>query len=111
MAEHRVFNENSWTLPKSDAYCASLTKSHYENFTIGSWFLPKGMLKHIYALYSYCRSVDDFGDEELQENIGDSYSYYTHDNSNATQLHQVGNLEISSRLRLLDQWESKLKSC
>ena len=111
MAEHRVFNENGWTLPKSDAYCASLTKSHYENFTVGSWFLPKGMLKHIYALYSYCRSVDDLGDEDLQENIGNLCTYYTHDNSNATQLHRVKNLEISRRLCLLDQWESKLKSC
>ena len=111
MVEHAGFSENGWALSESDAYCASLTKSHYENFTVGSWLLPKEMLKHIYALYSYCRSVDDIGDEDLQESIGDLCSCHTDDNSSTNQLHQVEDLETSRRLCLLDQWESKLKSC
>ena len=111
MVEHGSFSENGWALSESDAYCASLTKSHYENFTVGSWLLPKEMLKHIYALYSYCRSVDDIGDEDLQESIGDLCSCHPDDNSSTDQLHQVEDLEISRRLCLLDQWESKLKSC
>ena len=111
MAEHGDFSENGWALSESDAYCASLTKSHYENFTVGSWLLPKEMLKHIYALYSYCRSVDDIRDEDLQESIGDLCSCHTDDNSSTNQLHQVEDLETSRRLCLLDQWESKLKSC
>ena len=95
MAQYRGLNEKGWTLPESDAYCASLTKSHYENFTVGSWFLQKEMLKHIYALYSYCRSVDDIGDEDQQERIGDSGSYFADDDSNVRQLHQLNDLEIS----------------
>ena len=111
MAQYRGLNEKGRTLPESDAYCASLTKSHYENFTVGSWFLPKEMLKHIYALYSYCRSVDDIGDEDQQESIRGSSSYYADDNSNVSQLHQSEDLETSRKLSRLDQWESKLKSC
>ena len=111
MVQHGDFNENRWALSDSDAYCASLTKSHYENFTVGSWLLPKEMLKHIYALYSYCRSVDDIGDEDLQESIGHLCSGHPDDNSLTNQLHQVEDLETSRRLCLLDQWESKLKSC
>jgi len=111
MAQHTGFNDNGWNLTESDAYCASLTKSHYENFTVGSWFLPKGMLKHIYALYSYCRSVDDIGDEDQEEIIRGSSSYHAGNNSKARQLQQGEVLEISRKLSRLDQWESKLKSC
>ena len=111
MEQHRVLNEKEWNLSESDAYCASLTKSHYENFTVGSWFLPKEMLKHIYALYSYCRSVDDIGDEDQQESIGGSGSHFDDDDSNVRQLHQLERLEASRKLSCLDQWESKLKSC
>ena len=111
MVEHAGFSENGWALSESDAYCASLTKSHYENFTVGSWLLPKEMLKHIYALYSYCRSVDDIGDEDLQESIGDLCSCHPDDNSSTNRLHQVEDSKTCRRLCLLDQWESKLKSC
>jgi squalene synthase HpnC len=45
------------------ARCEKLAKTHYENFTVGSWFLPRHTRKHFYALYAYCRSVDDLGDE------------------------------------------------
>ena len=45
------------------ARCAKLAKTHYENFTVGSWFLPGGERKHFYALYAFCRGVDDLGDE------------------------------------------------
>ena len=69
------------------------------------------MLKHIYALYSYCRSVDDIGDEDQQASIGGSGSYFAADDSNVRQLHQLEDLETSRKLSRLDQWESKLKSC
>ena len=45
------------------AQCAKLAKTHYENFTVGSWFLPGRERKHFYALYAFCRGVDDLGDE------------------------------------------------
>ena len=45
------------------AGCEKLAKSHYENFTVGSWLLPADKRKHIYAVYAFCRFVDDLGDE------------------------------------------------
>ena len=45
------------------ARCERLAKTHYENFTIGSWFLPSENRQHLYAIYAFCRFVDDLGDE------------------------------------------------
>ena len=45
------------------ARCAELAKTHYENFTVASWFLPGNRRRHFYAIYAFCRSVDDLGDE------------------------------------------------
>ena len=45
------------------ARCAGLARTQYENFTVGSWLLPRAVRKHIYAIYAFCRSVDDLGDE------------------------------------------------
>jgi len=45
------------------ARCARLARTRYENFTVGSWLLPPDKRKHIYAIYAFCRSVDDLGDE------------------------------------------------
>ena len=45
------------------ARCERLAKTHYENFTVGSWFLPRDSRKHFYAVYAFCRFVDDLGDE------------------------------------------------
>ena len=45
-------------------YCARLAQSHYENFTIASWLMPREMRRHMYAIYAYARMADDFADEE-----------------------------------------------
>ena len=44
-------------------YCRELTRSHYENFSVVSWFLPKRLLKPFEAVYAFCRWSDDLGDE------------------------------------------------
>ena len=44
-------------------YCASVTRSHYENFTVASWLLPKVLVPHFEAVYAYCRWADDLADE------------------------------------------------
>ncbi|HEX2172876.1 MAG TPA: squalene synthase HpnC [Dehalococcoidia bacterium] len=62
--------------------CAAITRRHTENFTVASWFLPRDKRRHFYAIYAYCRGVDDLGDEAA----GD-------------------------RLALLDEWERRLSSC
>ena len=53
------------TVDLDEAYslCESLARSHYENFTVVSWFLPADIRRHLYAIYAFCRFVDDLGDE------------------------------------------------
>jgi squalene synthase HpnC len=71
-----------YPLAEAYAYCRRLATSHYENFTVVSWLLPRDLRPHMYAVYAYCRGVDDFGDEAE----GD-------------------------RLALLDDWEGELRRC
>lgn len=49
---------------KAYEYCARLAKSHYENFTIASWLMPREMRPPMHAIYAYARMADDFADEE-----------------------------------------------
>ena len=51
------------TVEDAYALCEKVARNHYENFTVGSLFLPRGMKRHLYAVYAYCRLVDDLGDE------------------------------------------------
>jgi len=48
-----------------DAYmqCEQVAKTHYENFTVASFFLPQNKRNHLFAIYAFCRLVDDLGDE------------------------------------------------
>ena len=68
-----VLTRNARTaVPSSDAaalaeayeFCARVARSHYENFTIASWLMPRAMRKHMHAIYAYARMADDFADEE-----------------------------------------------
>jgi squalene synthase HpnC len=72
------------SLHESQAYCQRLARSHYENFSVASWFLPARLRQHFFNVYAYCRISDDLGDE-------------------------VGNPAMS--LLLLDQWEKELVQC
>src|SRR5579872_1777120 len=47
----------------ANAYCERLAKSHYENFSVATWFLPRHLRQHFYNVYAYCRISDDLGDE------------------------------------------------
>lgn len=51
------------TLAEARAWCQRLTETHYENFHVASWFLPKRLRSHFHAIYAYCRVSDDLGDE------------------------------------------------
>jgi len=72
------------SLEQSRAYCERLARSHYENFSVASWFLPARLRQHFFNVYAYCRISDDLGDE-------------------------VGNPAAS--LLLLDQWQRELDAC
>ena len=72
------------SLAEAQEYCRRLAGSHYENFSVATWFLPKRLRQHFCNVYAYCRISDDLGDE-----VGDA----------------------STSLRLLDEWESQLDAC
>jgi squalene synthase HpnC len=61
-AEYRM-PATAATLAEAQAWCQRLTETHYENFHVASWFLPKRLRKHFHAIYAYCRVSDDLGDE------------------------------------------------
>ena len=52
------------SLDQAYQYCATLAKSHYENFTVASWLMPRQMRRHMHAIYAYARIADDFADED-----------------------------------------------
>jgi squalene synthase HpnC len=72
------------TLAEAQAYCRHLTESHYENFHVATWFLPKRLRPHFQSIYAYCRISDDLGDE-----VGDA----------------------RQSLALLDFWNGELDAC
>jgi squalene synthase HpnC len=72
------------SLAEAREYCGRLARSHYENFSVASWFLPAQLRQHFFNVYAYCRISDDLGDE-----VGDA----------------------AASLRLLDLWEKELDAC
>lgn len=69
---------------QAQEYCRHLARTHYENFSVATWFLPRRLRQHFYNVYAYCRISDDLGDE-------------------------VGN--PAAALQLLDEWEAELHAC
>ena len=47
----------------AQAYCRRLARTHYENFTVASCLVPRGLRQHFYNIYAYCRWSDDLADE------------------------------------------------
>lgn len=45
------------------AYCAFVTRTHYENFSVASVLLPRHLRPHVEAVYAWCRWADDLADE------------------------------------------------
>jgi squalene synthase HpnC len=72
------------TLAEAREYCQRLARTHYENFSVATWFLPKRLRQHFFNIYAYCRISDDLGDE-----VGDP----------------------AASLDLLNQWEGELNAC
>jgi squalene synthase HpnC len=72
------------SLAEARAWCQHLAETHYENFHVATWFLPKALRPHFHAIYAYCRVSDDLGDE-------------------------VGS--AAEALALLDLWGEELNAC
>lgn len=52
-----------WDREESLSYTRWLATSHYENFHVVSFLLPKHLHQDFYNVYSFCRWADDLGDE------------------------------------------------
>jgi squalene synthase HpnC len=72
------------TLAEAQQYCRELAESHYENFHVASWLLPKRLRPHFHSIYAYCRISDDLGDEMGSQ---------------------------AQALALLDVWQEQLDAC
>src|SRR6202050_5273103 len=72
------------SLEEAQEYCRRLARTHYENFSVATWFLPKHLRQDFLNVYAYCRISDDLGDE-----VGDS----------------------AAALALLDEWQTELDAC
>lgn len=66
------------------AYCRRLARTHYENFTVTGWFMPRHLRQHFCNVYAYCRWADDLADETGDPRQGEA---------------------------LLDWWETLLHEC
>ena len=51
------------TLAEAQAWCRHLATTHYENFHVATWFLPKRVRPHFESIYAFSRAADDLGDE------------------------------------------------
>jgi squalene synthase HpnC len=49
--------------PEAWAYCARLTATHYENFSVATWLTPRHLRPAFQSIYAFCRWSDDLGDE------------------------------------------------
>src|SRR5229473_2726538 len=72
------------SLEESREYCRRLARTHYENFSVATWFLPKKLRQDFLNVYAYCRISDDLSDE-----VGDA----------------------AASLLLLDEWQTELDAC
>jgi squalene synthase HpnC len=63
IAPTAVLPSGTFDVASAYEFCARLAKSHYENFTVASWLMPREMRPHMYAIYAYARMADDFADE------------------------------------------------
>jgi squalene synthase HpnC len=72
------------SLEEAREYCRRLARTHYENFSVATWFLPKKLRQDFLNIYAYCRMSDDLGDE-----VGDP----------------------RTALALLDEWQTELDAC
>ena len=76
------------TVSEAFAFCKQLARSHYENFHVASFFLPKPLRQPFHVVYAYCRCSDDIADE--------------HDGSPASR---------KIALQRLDDWQRQLDQC
>ncbi len=60
----------------------NLAKTHYENFPVGSWLIPKQYREAIHLIYAFARVADDLADE--------------------------GTMNSAERITRIDEWQQRL---
>ena len=77
--------ERPWSLEEAFQYCERLASTHYENFPVGSRFIPRKLRPYVHSIYAFARIADDFADEpQYLDNL---------------------------RLAFLENWEGQLLQC
>jgi squalene synthase HpnC len=84
-ARHDAAVHDAAAIDAAYRHCWQIATSHYENFTVGSWLLPKPLRRHIAAIYAFARTADDIADE--------------------------GTLAASERIAALRTWGAALEEC
>ncbi len=74
----------SCTQKQARIYCRKFSRSHYENFLVTGWLIPRSLRQHFYNIYAYCRWSDNLADEVKVPD---------------------------QRIPLLDWWEQQLETC
>lgn len=77
---------NILSVDASFRYCEQLARGHYENFPVGSVLVPSNRRKHVYSIYAFARTADDFADEGYEADIS-----------------------VETRMARLDEWQKKLQ--
>ncbi len=72
------------TLEQSQLWCRQLVSSHYENFHVATFFLPRRIRPYFESIYAFSRVADDLGDEVADH---------------------------ATAVRLLHEWDELLREC
>lgn len=72
------------SLAEAKSWCERLATTHYENFHVATFLLPKKLRPHFHSVYAFCRTSDDLGDEVA---------------------------DVATATRLLSEWRGMLRQC
>lgn len=59
-----LYDENfeNYDIEKAYDFCKFVTKSHYENFPVGSFLIPEYQRRFLFSIYAFSRLADDIAD-------------------------------------------------
>lgn len=99
-----IKSENSELIEMAYAFCRRMAEEHYENFPVGSALVPKRLRKHVYSIYAFARTADDFADEGYDGKRTSTSAPGARTSLSATPTE-------SERLAALNDWQQKLECC
>lgn len=99
-------------LKKAYEYCESVTRAHAKSFYFASKFLPQEKRRPIYALYAFCRHVDDEIDRTEVKNEQQAIEEVQKWNADLKRVYQNGSFSTESQQRnlVLLAWSDVLRN-